>query len=320
MLLQNHPFADIRERVFFMFTKEILEEFKLECDLRRLTPRTIKGYYNSSLQFLTWLEKQQRVIELEEIRTTHIKMYMQYMIKKNLSPSYINSVLRCIRAYFRYAVEEDYLRINPAEKISWQRQGKVLINTFTDEEVRALLNVFDFSTYLSARNKLVLAIAFDTGARNSEICDILEKDIRDNVILIHGKGNKERHVPLTPYLKRAILKYRRIKDVYFEDKVLPHKNLLLSRTGRPLTKEALEHIFNQAALQVEIREEIRCSPHTARHYFAQTHLRNGLDVYSVSRLLGHENINITKRYLQSLQDSSIVEMAVKTSPLRNLKL
>lgn len=303
-----------------MFTREILEEFKLECELRRLTPRTIKGYYNSSLQFLTWLEKQQDIIELEEIRTTHIKMYMQYLIKKNLSPSYINSVLRCIRAYFRYAVEEDYLRINPAEKINWQRQGKVLINTFTDEEVRALLNVFDFSTYLSARNKLVLAIAFDTGARNSEICDILEKDIRDNVILLHGKGNKERHVPLTPYLKRAILKYRRIKDVYFEDKVLPHKNLLLSRTGRPLTKEAIEHIFNQAALQVEIREEIRCSPHTARHYFAQTHLRNGLDVYSVSRLLGHENINITKRYLQSLQDSSIVEMAVKTSPLRNLRI
>ncbi len=303
-----------------MFTREILEEFKLECELRRLTPRTIKGYYNSSLQFLTWLEKQQGIIELEEIRTTHIKMYMQYLIKKNLSPSYINSVLRCIRAYFRYAVEEDYLRINPAEKINWQRQGKVLINTFTDEEVRALLNVFDFSTYLSARNKLVLAIAFDTGARNSEICDILEKDIRDNVILLHGKGNKERHAPLTPYLKRTILKYRRIKDVYFEDKVLPHKNLLLSRTGRPLTKEAIEHIFNQAALQVEIREEIRCSPHTARHYFAQTHLRNGLDVYSVSRLLGHENINITKRYLQSLQDSSIVEMAVKTSPLRNLKI
>lgn len=303
-----------------MFTREILEEFKLECELRRLTPRTIKGYYNSSLQFLTWLEKQQDIIELEEIRTTHIKMYMQYLIKKNLSPSYINSVLRCIRAYFRYAVEEDYLRLNPAEKINWQRQGKVLINTFTDEEVRALLNVFDFSTYLSARNKLVLAIAFDTGARNSEICDILEKDIRDNVILLHGKGNKERHVPLTPYLKRAILKYRRIKDVYFEDKTVPYRNLLLSRTGRPLTKEAIEHIFNQAALQVEIREEIRCSPHTARHYFAQTHLRNGLDVYSVSRLLGHENINITKRYLQSLQDSSIVEMAVKTSPLRNLKI
>ena len=303
-----------------MLAKDTLEEFKLECELRRLTPRTIKGYYNSTLLFLTWLERQTEVIELEEIRTQHVKMYIQHLIKKQLTPSYINAILRCIRAYFRYATEEAYLPSNPAAKVSWQKQGKVLINTFTDEEVRALLDAFDFSSFLSARNKLVLAIAFDTGARNTEMCNILEEDLRDNVILIHGKGNKERHVPLTPYLKRAIIKYRRIKDLYFADKIVPYKHLLLSRTGRPLTKEAMEHIFKQAAAHAEIRPEIRCSPHTARHYFAQTHLRNGLDVYSVSRLLGHENINITKRYLQSMQDSSIVELAVKTSPLRNLRI
>lgn len=92
-----------------------------------------------------------------------------------------------------------------------------------------------------------------------------------------------------------------------------YENLLLSRTGRPLTKEALEHIFRQAEEKATVRSEIRCSPHTARHYYAQANLRNGLDVYSLSRLLGHENINITKRYLQSLQDSSIVEMAVHTT-------
>jgi integrase/recombinase XerD len=303
-----------------MLAKDTLEEFKLECELRRLTPRTIKGYYNSTLLFLTWLERQEEIKELEAIRPQHIKMYIQYLIKKQLTPSYINAILRCIRAYFRYATEEAYLSSNPATKISWQKQGKVMINTFTDDEVRSLLEVFDFSTFLSARNKLILAIAFDTGARNTEMCDILEEDIRDNVILIHGKGNKERHVPLTPYLKRAILKYRRIKELYFADKIIPYKNLLLSRTGRPMTKEAMEHIFIQAAAQSDIRTEIRCSPHTARHYFAQTHLRNGLDVYSVSRLLGHENINITKRYLQSIQDSSIVELAVKTSPLRNLRI
>ena len=292
----------------------------MECELRRLTSRTIKGYYNSTLLFLTWLERQTEITELEEIRTQHVKMYIQYLIKKQLTPSYINSILRCIRAYFRYAIEEGYLSANPATKVSWQKQGKVMITTFTDEEVSSLLEVFDFSTFLSARNKLILAIAFDTGARNTEMCNIMEEDIRDNVILIHGKGNKERHVPLTPYLKRAIIKYRRIRALYFADKIIHYKHLLLSRTGRPMTKEAMEHIFKQAAAQSDIRPEIRCSPHTARHYFAQAHLRNGLDVYSVSRLLGHENINITKRYLQSLQDSSIVELAVKTSPLRNLRI
>ena len=69
-----------------------------------------------------------------------------------------------------------------------------------------------------------------------------------------------------------------------------------------------------------VRTEIRCSPHTCRHYFAQAQLRNGLDVYSLSRLLGHEDISITKRYLQGLNDRNIVERSIKTSPLMNLKV
>lgn len=303
-----------------MLAKDCLEEFKVECDLRRLSPRTTKGYYNNTALFLTYLKKHEQINQLENISHLHIKKYVQYLLKKNLSPSYINGILKCLRAYFKYAYGEGYIPANPAAKLSWQREGKVLIETFTDEEVASLLNAFDFSSYLSARNKLILAIAFDTGSRNTEICSILETDIRDNVILIHGKGNKERHVPLTPYLKKVMMKYLRIKRVYFDNKHIPFQNLLLSRTGKPLTKEALEHIFRQAEAKATIRDEIRCSPHTARHYYAQANLRNGLDVYSLSRLLGHENINITKRYLQSLQDSSIVEMAVNTSPLRNIRI
>jgi integrase/recombinase XerD len=303
-----------------MLAKDCLEEFKVECDLRRLSPRTIKGYYNNTALFLNYLEKHEKLTQLEAIRPPHIKKYVQYLIGKDLSPSYVNGILKCLRAFFKFAHTEEYIITNPATRVNWQREGKVLIETFTDEEVHTLLNAFNFSSYLQARNKLILAIAFDTGARNTEICTILNSDIRDNVILIHGKGNKERHVPLTPYLKKLLIKYQRIKEEYFDDKVIPYDNLLLSRTGRPMTKEAMEHVFKQAADKANIRAEIRCSPHTARHYFAQTHLCNGLDVYSVSRLLGHENINITKRYLQSMQDSSIVEMAVKTSPLRNIRI
>lgn len=91
-----------------------------------------------------------------------------------------------------------------------QKEPKVLIQTFSDDEVRSLLSAFDYSTYLSARNKMILAIAFDTGARNTEICQIKREDIHDNVILIHGKGNKERHVPISPYLQKVMLKYERI--------------------------------------------------------------------------------------------------------------
>ena len=302
-----------------MLAKDCLEEFKVECELRRLSPRTTKGYYNNNKLLLNYLEKEEKIKALEEIRAFHIKKYVQYLLGKKLSSSYINGLLKCFRAFFKYAYNERYLHENPAEKVSWQREGKVLIKTFTDNEVRAMLEAFDCSTYLEIRNKLILAIAFDTGARNSEMIDIKECDVLDNVILIHGKGNKERHVPLTPYLKKLLLKYYRMKAYYFEDHNITYTNLLLSRTGKPLTKEAMERVFDRAAERARVRTDIRSSPHTARHYYAQTNLRNGLDVYSLSRLLGHENINITKRYLQSLQDSSIVEMAVKTSPLHNMR-
>ena len=127
-------------------------------------------------------------------------------------------------------------------------------------------------------------------------------------------------MPLTPYVSKLMRKYERVKEKYFFDHRIDFNNYFLSRTGRPLTKEAVEHVFNQANEKAQVRSEIRCSPHTARHYYAQTNLRNGLDVYSLSRLLGHENINITKRYLQSMQDESIVILAAKSSPLSNLKL
>ena len=303
-----------------MLAKHCLDEFKLDCQLRRLSDRTIKGYYNNTLNFLTYAEKHHEITEVDEIRTVHIKHYIQYLLNKKLAATYINGILKCLRAFFRFAIQEEYICTNPALKVKTQKEPKVLIKAFNDDEVRSLLSAFDYSTFLSARNKMVLAIAFDTGARNTEICDIKRDDIRDNVILIHGKGNKERNVPISPYLRRVMLKYERMRNYYFDDKVIPYDNYLLSRTGRPLTKEALEHIFNQANQKAKVRESIRCSPHTARHYFAQSCLRNGLDVYSVSRLLGHENINITKRYLQSLEDHAIVEMAAKASPLFNLNL
>ena len=85
-------------------------------------------------------------------------------------------------------------------------------------------------------------------------------------------------------------------------------------------KKAVERIVKICGKEAKIRSEIRCSPHTCRHYFAQAQLRNGLDVYSLSRLLGHEDISITKRYLQGLEDRNIVEISVKTSPLMNLRI
>lgn len=105
-----------------MLAKDCLKEFKVECKLRRLSPRTTKGYYNNTALFLTYLEKHEKLKILEQIRPPHIKKYLQYLISKDLSPSYINGTLKCLRAFFKYAVSEDYIPSSPTVRISWQKE------------------------------------------------------------------------------------------------------------------------------------------------------------------------------------------------------
>lgn len=91
-----------------------------------------------------------------------------------------------------------------------------------------------------------------------------------------------------------------------------------SKTGKPLTGEAVAQVLKAAGKAVGVSDSVRVSPHTCRHTFAQIQLKNGLDLYSLSRLMGHENISITQRYLQGLQDRDIILNSNRTSPLMNL--
>lgn len=175
------------------------------------------------------------------------------------------------------------------------------------------------SRYLSIRNKLIMITLFDTGIRNSELCNLLLTSIREEYIMIMGKGKKERVVPVSPILNKTLIKYKRVRAEYIKDKfAYQTEYLFLSQNGRKLTPEAVEKIVGDCAKACKVRKHIRSSPHTCRHYFAQAQLKNGCDLYTLSRLLGHSNINITKIYLQSLQDEDVLELGVKTSPLMNL--
>ena len=96
------------------------------------------------------------------------------------------------------------------------------------------------------------------------------------------------------------------------------RNLFLSKTGKPLTDEAVARMLEHAAEEVGVSSSVRVSPHTCRHTFVQMQLKNGLDLYSVSRLMGHVNIMITQRYLLGIKDKDIVDRGTQTSPLMNL--
>lgn len=110
-----------------------------------------------------------------------------------------------------------------------------------------------------------------------------------------------------------------IKYHILKDNALHYDNYVLYYRCKPLTVEAVERIIKIACEKAKVRGEIRCSPNTCIHYYSQSQLRNGLDIYSLLRILGHETVDITKRYLQSIKDETIIEMSVETSPLMNLR-
>ena len=302
-----------------MLIDDVIRGFIFELQVQNYSIRTVKGYKNNINKFIEYCKNEYNTLELEEVNHIHIKKYFQYLLLKGRSPVYVNNILKNIRSFFKYCYKEEYINRNIALKVSWQREEKTVIKTFNDKEVGAMVGAYHGKGYLEARNKCIISILFDTGIRNLELCTLGILDVKDTVIYIKGKGRKERVVPISPILKRIMIKYERIRAEYIKDSIIRDDAYFLSYRGKRMTGEAIERVVKLCGESVKVRRDIRCSPHTCRHYFAQAQLKNGLDVYSLSRLLGHEDISITKRYLQGIQDDNIVEMSIKTSPLMNLK-
>lgn len=305
-----------------MLLEDTLKEFLLECELRQYSQRTIRHERNSLQKMIYFIGETYGVTQLEKVKHIHLKGYVKYLTDLGRKETYVNGLIKSFRAFFKYCTEEEYIEVNPALKLSFQKEPEILITTFTDKEVEAMVNYYKGRRFLDIRNKLIMVILFDTGIRCSELCELKVTDVRDNIINIQeGKGKKQRFVPLTPAINKWMMKYQLARQSYIMDKIgYAEEYLFLSQKGKPLTKATIERIVGACKEPCGVREEIRCSPHTCRHYYAQKQLRNGCDMYTVSRLLGHKTVTITKRYLQSITDEDIVDLGTKTSPLMNMKV
>ncbi|GKX66008.1 tyrosine-type recombinase/integrase [Inconstantimicrobium mannanitabidum] len=261
-----------------MLLKDLLKEFYLELEIKNYSVRTLKSYNNNNLLLLTYLEKEFNITEVEDVKPIHIKSYIKVLQKKGNKPTYINGLIKCFRAYFKYAEQEEIIESSPVDKISWLKEGKTIINTFTDEEVENMMNVYKGNEYMDIRNKCILAFLFDTGIRNLELCNITNKDVKDISLTINqGKGRKDRRVALSPITRRIILRYIRCKNSYFANRIMNEDTpFFLSYRFKKLTVEAVERVIKIAGEKANIRKEIRCSPHTERHFFAQSQLKNGM--------------------------------------------
>lgn len=207
-------------------------------------------------------------------------------------------------------------------KIRNLKEEKRVIITFNDDEVERIIKDVKEKTYSNIRDKLILIILFDTGIRVSELCKMKNSDLARKHILIHGKGSKQRLVYISRVMRKYMRKYEAMRSKRFK-----HKNdtdledyYFLDQCGEQLSRSRINKILKEHCKNAGVRQEVRCSPHDCRHYFAQKQLRNGIDVYSLSRLLGHYDTQITANYLRGLDQETILEMGRVKLPLNQLKI
>lgn len=300
-----------------MVFQDAMVEFGFDCKVRKLSPRSIDNYQKQLRYLRDYLAQEYGIKNVEQVKTAHIKQFLGMMDDRNRKPRYINDLLKVYKTFFNYLKREGHITENPTSRVKNMKQPKTKILTFSEDDIRKLLNHFSGNSFLSIRNRAILAMFFDTGMRLTEVITLKPQQIHDEYILVHGKGNKERLVPVSPYLAKTLMKYRMAREAYFEDK-LPEPYVFLSNRGKKLTQEAIAKFFKQAASEVGINKQIRISPHTCRHTFAHIQLKNGLDLYSLSRLMGHESVAITQRYLEGIRDDEVLKKGQRCGVLQNL--
>lgn len=292
-------------------------EFGFDCKARKLSDKSISNYQKQLRYLLRYLEAEFQVNQVEEVRSFHIKQFLVDMADKGRKPQYINDLLKVFKTFFNYMKKEGYIKERPTASIHNMKQPKVKIITFSEDEIRKMLHYYQGRNFLNIRNRTMIALFFDTGMRLTEVMTLRPEQIREDSIIVHGKGNKERLVPVSAYLAKALMQYQMVREAYFEAK-LPERYLFVSKNGRKLTQEAITKVLKKAAADVGVNCNVRVSPHTCLHTFAHLQLKNGLDLYSLSRLMGHESVAITQRYLEGIKDDQVLRKAQKSGVLQNL--
>lgn len=304
-----------------MLIREAIEDFELNQVVQGRAERYITLYMYIFDRFESFMKDKYDITHVEDVTPTHIRQLIKYWQELGREKnSTINNNLAKIKVFYQYLADEEYMDINkiPTRNIKNLKEEKRVITTFNDTEVRAILRDCSGTTYFNIRDKLMLLLLFDCGLRVSELTGLRPDDIREKSIMVRGKGSKERILYISPIVKRQMNKYHRAKDHYFRKRHELADAYFLNQEGNPVYRSTVNKILNRHCANVRVRPEVRCSPHDCRHYFAHTQLKNGLDVYSLSRLLGHFDTSITTAYLKDISDETIIKRGVVTSPLMNI--
>ncbi len=254
---------------------------------------TIEAYRRDLEQFCAFIKCDESMVESDDINA-----FVADLGSRGFSPKTMARKLSAVREFYKFLYIEKKIRTNPAANILSPRQEKPLPKFLTQKEIKNLVEAAadkkDFSDYrLSAMLKLMYAC----GLRVSELVGLPENCINYDMqqIIVFGKGSKERKIPVAESALREVAEYATYRDMYLNGQkspwLFPSKN---AKSGH-ITRDAFFKNLKNLAVKAGI-SPAKISPHVLRHSFATHLLNHHVDLRSVQKMLGHEDITTTEIY------------------------
>lgn len=260
---------------------------------RNLSPNTIEAYRNDLSHLEAFMMRNN--LKLEDVTLEQLHTFAASLHEYGITPRSQARVLSGVRSFFRFLVLDGVVESDPTELLEWPSLPEHLPVVLTLEEIDRIEDSIDLSKAEGARNRAIIEVLFSCGLRVSELVNMKLSDLylEDRVLLVRGKGNKERLVPVSA---KAILD---IKRWFFDRnlmKIKPGEDdyVFLNRRGAHLTRTMILIMVKRQAEEAGIKKTI--SPHTFRHSFATALLQGGADLRSIQAMLGHEKIDTTLVY------------------------
>lgn len=262
---------------------------------RNFSENTLDAYTKDLDKLLKFLDDEG--VGYREAKLEHLQTFSATLMDVGIANRSIARILAGVRSFYHFLIAEREIVDDPTELLESPARGERLPDVLSIEEIDALIAAVDLSKDEGQRDRAILETLYSCGLRVSELCQLKISDLflDEGFIRVHGKGKKERLVPIS---QRAIDEL----DRWFVDRdgvnIRPGNEdfvFLSFRRGQPLSRISVFHIVKMLCLKVGIRSTV--SPHTFRHSFATHLLEGGANLRAIQEMLGHEDIGTTEIYM-----------------------
>ena len=275
--------------------KQSIKNFATYLRLEKsLSENSVEAYLNDVSKLEKYFTVTERDITPDKVNYPELREFLIWYSKDNLNTRTQSRVLSGIRAFYKFLLIEGEIDENPSSLLESPKIGLKLPEVLSETDIENILAAIDLSVAEGHRNKAIIETLYGCGLRVSELVNLRLTDIhyREEFVVVTGKGNKQRLVPIGTAALKAIELYKPDRNSLA---VVKDQNVLfLNRRGSKLTRAMIFTIIKDLAVAAKISKNI--SPHTFRHSFATHMIEAGADLRAVQEMLGHESILTTEIY------------------------